>query len=93
MFKAVHKLNEELLKNEEILLVDFTDKAYEKFFDQTLFYFEEYYDYENETFNMDAIDMNTYHLDLLIKKHANDKKFIPNFKKIYTNLPKLYAGV
>ena len=42
---------------------------------------------------MDAIDMDTYHLDLLIKKHTNDKKFIPNFKKIYTNLPKLYAGV
>ena len=93
LFKAVHELNEEFLKNEEIFLVDFTDKAYEKFFDQTLLYFEEYYDYENETFNMDAIDMDTCHLDLLIKKHKNDKKFIPKFKKISTNLPKLYAGV
>ena len=42
---------------------------------------------------MDAIDMDTYHLDLLIKKHTNDKKFIPSFKKISTNVPKLYAGV
>ena len=31
---------------------------------------------------MDAINMDTYHLDLLIKIHANDKKFIPNKKII-----------
>ena len=37
--------------------------------------------------------MDTYHLDLLIKNHTNDKEFIPNFKKINNNLPRLYVGV
>ena len=51
MFKAVQDINEKLIKNQERFLVDFTDKAYDKFFNQTLLYFEEYYDYENETFH------------------------------------------
>ena len=51
LFKAVQDINEKLIKNKERFLVDFTDKAYDKFFNQTLLYFEEYYDYENETFH------------------------------------------
>ena len=78
MFKSGNEINEEIIKNKERFLVGFTDKAYDKFFNQTLLYFKEYYDYENETFNLDAINMDTYHLDLLIKNHTNDKKFIPN---------------
>ena len=93
LFKAVNEINEEIIKNKERFLVDFTDKAYDKFFNQTLLYFKEYYDYENETFNMDAINIDTYHLDLSIKNHTNDKEFIPNLKKINNNLPKLYVGV
>ena len=37
--------------------------------------------------------MDTYHFDLLIKNYTNNKKFITNFKKVDTNLPKLYVGV
>ena len=93
LFKSGNEINEEIIKNKERFLVDFTDKAYDKFFNQTLLYFKEYYDYENETFNMDAINIDTYHLDLSIKNHTNDKEFIPNLKKINNNLPKLYVGV
>ena len=37
--------------------------------------------------------METYYFDWLVKNYANDKKFITNFTKIDTNLPKLYVGV
>ena len=37
--------------------------------------------------------MDTYYFDWLVKNYTNDKKFITNFTKIDTNLPKLYVGV
>ena len=93
LFKAVKEVNEKVIKNNEELLLDFTDKAYDKFITQTLFYFKDYYDYENETVDLDAIGIDTYHLDSLIKKHTNDKKIIGEFKKLNTNLPTLYEKV
>ena len=75
--------------------MDFVEEAYNVFDEQILLYFEEkgYYDYEDETLNKSIINEDFYYLDLLIKKHAKDKEFIPHFKKLKTNLPRLYRGL
>ena len=93
--KAVQEINEKFTKNKEGFLLDFVDEAYNVFDEQTLLYWEEqgYYDYEDETLNKSAINEDFYYLDLLIKKHTKDKTFIPHFKKLENNLPRLYIGV
>ena len=95
IFKAVQEINEKFTKNKEGFLLDFVDEAYNVFDEQTLLYWEErgYYDYEDETFNKSAINTDFYYLDPLIKKPTKDKTFIPHFKKLETNLPRLYIGV
>ena len=50
-----------------------------------------YYDYEDETFHKNAITEDLHYLNSLIKKHTEDKKFIIHFKKLKTDLPKLYV--
>ena len=66
-FKAFQEINEELRKNKEGLLIDFTKLS--SFFDeQTLFYQEEkgYFSYDNNTLHINLANEDLYYLDLVI---------------------------
>ena len=93
MFKAVYETNEKLTKNKEGFLLHFADEAYNVFDEQTLLYWEQkgYDDYEDEALNKNAIYENFYYFDSVIRNHRKDKKFNKHFKKLGTNLPKLYT--
>ena len=93
-FKAVQEKNEELTRNKEGFLVDFTNELRTFFDEQTLFYWEEkgYFNYDNSRLYVNLAKEDLYYLDLVIKEHTKDKEFISNFKKLETNLPVLYIG-
>ena len=93
-FKAVQEINEELTRNKEGFLVDFTNELRTFFDEQTLLYWEEkgYFNYDNSRLYVNLAKEDLYHLDLVIKEHTKDKEFISNFKKLETNLSVLYIG-
>ena len=93
-FKAVQEINEELTRNKEGFLVDFTNELRTFFDEQTLFYWEEkgYFNYDNSRLYVNLAKEDLYYLDLVIKEHTKDKEFISNFKKLETNLSVLYIG-
>ena len=93
-FKAVQEINEELTRNKEGFLVDFTNELRTFFDEQTLFYWEEkgYFNYDNSRLYVNLAKKDLYYLDLVIKEHTKDKEFISNFKKLETNLSVLYIG-
>ena len=93
-FKAVQEINEELTRNKEGFLVDFTNELRTFFDEQTLFYWEEkgYFNYDNIRLYVNLAKEDLYYLDLVIKEHTKDKEFISNFKKLETNLSVLYIG-
>ena len=93
-FKAVQEKNEELTRNKEGFLVDFTNELRTFFDEQTLFYWEEkgYFNYDNSRLYVNLAKEDLYYLDLVIKEHTKDKEFISNFKKLETNLSVLYIG-
>ena len=93
-FKAVQEINEELTRNKEGFLVDFTNELRTFFDEQTLFYWEEkgYFNYDNSRLYVNLAKEDLYYLDLVIKEHTKDKEFISNFKKLETNLFVLYIG-
>ena len=93
-FKAVQEINEELTRNKEGFLVDFTNELRTFFDEQTLFYWEEkgYFNYDNSRLYVNLAKEDLYYLDLVIKEHTKDKEFISNFKKLETNFSVLYIG-
>ena len=93
-FKAVQEINEELTRNKEGFLVDFTNELRTFFDEQTLFYWEEkgYFNYDNSRLYVNLAKEDLYYLDLVIEEHTKDKEFISNFKKLETNLSVLYIG-
>ena len=93
-FKAVQEINEELTRNKEGFLVDFTNELRTFFDEQILFYWEEkgYFNYDNSRLYVNLAKEDLYYLDLVIKEHTKDKEFISNFKKLETNLSVLYIG-
>ena len=93
-FKAVQEINEELTRNKEGFLVDFTNELRTFFDEQTLFYWEEkgYFNYDNSRLYVNLAKEDLYYLDLVIKERTKDKEFISNFKKLETNLSVLYIG-
>ena len=48
---------------------------------------------EDEVLGINLVDEDFYYLDLVIKKHTKDKKFIPYVKKLKTDLPVIYIDV
>ena len=68
-FKAVEETNEELTKNKEEFLVDFTNKLCIFFDEQTISYWEEkgYFNYDNNTLYINNTKIINYlHLVLMI---------------------------
>ena len=68
-FKAVQEINEELTRNKEGFLVDFTNELRTFFDEQTLFYWEEkgYFNYDNSRLYVNLAKEDLYYLDLVIK--------------------------
>ena len=48
---------------------------------------------DDGTISKFCVNQDHYILDLLIKKHINDKKFIMDPKELKTNIPVLYVDV
>ena len=92
LFKALKEINEELTKNKEGFLIDFTSKLHKFFNDQTLFYWRmKRFITEDEILGINLVDKDFYYLDLVIKQNTNDNEFIPYIDKLETDLPVIYA--
>ena len=92
LFKAVQEINEELTKNKEGFLIDFSSKLHKFFNEETLFYWRmKGYINEDEVLGINLVDEDLYYLDLVIKEHTKDKEFIPYVKKLKTDLPVIYV--
>ena len=48
---------------------------------------------DDGTISKFCVNQDHYILDLIIKKHINDKKFIMDPKELKTNIPVLYVDV
>ena len=94
LIKAVQEVNKELIKKKKIFRVDFSYDACLFFHNQTKFYGkkEGYYN-DDGTISKFCVNQDHYILDLIIKKHTNNKKFIMYPKELKTNLPVLYVDV
>ena len=94
MFKAVQELNEEVVKNKEGILVDFTDRIYEYFRRQTMLYCKRkgFYN-EDGDLDEDAVNEEFNYIEQVIKQHTNDEEFTPWIKKLETNLPTSYIDI
>ena len=92
LFKVVQEINEELAKNKERFLIDFSSKLHNFFNKEALFYWRmKQYINEDEVLGKKLVDEDLYYLDLVIKEHAKDKEFIPYVKKLKTDLPVTYV--
>ena len=87
LFKAVPELIEKVIKDKEGYLVDFTDRIYDYFNNQTMLYWKMsgYYN-EDGVLDENLISKNFYCLDQVIKQNINDKEFSPWIEKLETNL-------
>ena len=87
LFKAVQELIEKVIKDKEGYLVDFTDRIYDYFNNQTMLYWKMsgYYN-EDGVLDENLIRKNFYCLDQVIKQNTNDKEFSPWIEKLETNL-------
>ena len=94
LFKAVQELNEEVVKNKEGILVDFTDRIYEYFRRQTMLYCKRkgFYN-ENGDLDEDAVNEEFNYIEQVIKQYTNDEKIIPWIKKFEINLPTSYIDI
>ena len=94
LFKAVQEFNEKVIKDKEGYLVDFTDRIYDYFNNQTMLYWKMsgYYN-EDGVLDENLISKNFYCLDQVIKQNTNDKEFSPWIEKLETNLPTTYIDI
>ena len=93
LFKAVQEVNEQLTKNKEGFLVDFSSKLHEFFNQQLLLYWRmEEFITEDEILGINLVDEDFYSLGQVIKQNTDDKEFIPSVKKLQTDLPVIYLN-
>ena len=94
LFKAVQELSEEVVKNKERILVDFTDRIYEYFRRQAKLYCKRkgFYNRDGDL-DEDAVNEEFNYIEQVIKQHINDEESIPWIKKIETNLPTSYIDI
>ena len=94
LFKAVQEINEELTKNKEGFLIDFSSRLHKSLDDQIMLCWRmKGCITEDEVLGINLMDEDFYYLDLVIKKHTKDKEFIPYVKKLKTDLPVIYIDV
>ena len=77
LIKPVQEVNKELIEKKQIFRVDFSYDTCLFFHNQTEFYWkkEGYYNGDG-TISKYFVNRDHYILDLIIKKHTNDKKYI-----------------
>ena len=77
LIKAAQEVNKKLIKKKKVFRVDFSYDAYLFFHNQTEFYWkkEGYYN-DDGIISKFYLNQDHYILDLIIKKHTNDQKFI-----------------
>ena len=94
LIKAIQELIKELIEKKKIFGVDCSYDSCLFFYNQTEFYWkkEGYYN-DDGTISKFRVNQDHYILDLLIKKHTNDKKIIMFPKELETNLPVLNVNV
>ena len=81
-FKALKEINEELSKNKEGFLIDFSSKLHKIFNDQTLFYWRmKRFITEDKILGIKLVAEDFYYLELVIKQNANDNELIPYIDK------------
>ena len=87
-------MNEKLIKNNERFLLDYASKLH-KFFDAEigLHLLMNWCITKDGEVSRELIDENFYQLNLVIRKHTNDEKFISGVDKLETNLPVIYIDV
>ena len=94
LIKAVQEVNKELIEKKKIFRVDFSYDACLFFHNQIKFYWKKEGSCNDDgTISKFCVNQDHYILDLIIKKHTNDQKFIINPKELKTNLPVLYVDV
>ena len=94
LIKAVQEVNKELIEKKKIFGVDFGYDACLFFYNQTQFYWKKEGYYNNDgTISKFKVNQDGYALDLIIKKHTNDKKLTMFPKELKTNLPVLCVDV
>ena len=94
LFKAIQELNEKVIKDKEGYLIDFTDRIYEYFNNQTILFWKigGYYN-EDGVLDENLVNKDFYCLDQVIKQNTNHEEFIPWIEKIETNLPVSYIDI
>ena len=76
LITAVQEVNKELIKKKKIFRVDFSFDACLFFYNQTEFYWKKEGCYNDDgTISKFKVNQDSYVLDLIIKKHTNNKKF------------------
>ena len=94
LIKAVQGVNKELKNKKKIFSVDFSYHSRLFFHNQTKFHWKKQGCYNDDgTISKFKVNQGGYVLDLIIKKHTNDKKIIMFPKYLKTNLPVLYVYV
>ena len=92
--KALQEVNEQLTKNNEGFLIDFSSRFHEFFKQQLMFYWRmEGYINEDEILAINLAGKDLYYLDQVIKQNTDDKEFIPWVEKLETNLPVIFIDV
>ena len=82
------------MKDKDGYLIDFADRIYEYFNNQTILYCKigGYYN-EDGVLDENLVKKDFYCLDQVIKQNTNDEEFIPWIEKIGTNLPVSYIDI
>ena len=94
LFKAVEEMNEKLIKNNERFLLYNASKLHEFFDAETgLHLLMNWCITKDGEVSRELIDENFYQLNLVIKKHVKDEKFISGVDKLETNLPVIYTDM
>ena len=94
LYKAVQEINEELTRNKEGFLLDFTSKLHKIFEDELMLYWKlNGYIAEDEILGINLVNEDFDILNAIITEHTNDKKSIPFVEKLRTDLTVIYVDV
>ena len=94
MYKAVLEINQELTKNKEGSLLDFTSRLHKIFEDELMLYWKlNGFITEDEILGINLVNEDFDILDVIINKHANDKKIILLVEKLKIDLAVIYTDV
>ena len=94
LIKAVQEVNKELIEKKKIFRFDFSYDARFFFPNQIEFYWKKEGSYNDDgTISKFCVNQDHYSLDLIIKKHTKNKKFIMYPQELKTNIPVLYVDV